>query len=69
MYSDSLLSELMDWLCPPNVIPQDDQDVRREMYTKNTGGWIFKDESYQEWFSKDQGFLWLHGESTFRPLE
>jgi hypothetical protein len=30
--------------------------------TKNTGGWIFQDKRYQEWYtSQDSAILWLHG--------
>lgn len=30
--------------------------------TENTGGWIFKEKRYQEWYtSQDSAVLWLHG--------
>jgi hypothetical protein len=58
----------MDWLCPPRVNPKDDQEVRRELYTKDTGSWIFRNEIYRDWVTKDEGFLWLQGEGTSHSL-
>jgi hypothetical protein len=65
---DQMSKAVLEWLCPSNINPKEDQDLRRELFTKNTGNWIFKHEAYREWHAKPASFLWLRGQSKM-PLD
>lgn len=61
-------NDILDWLCPPQINPEEDQDSKRELYIKDTGAWIFRNKVYEQWASSPGSFLWLHGQSEFSKI-
>jgi hypothetical protein len=56
-------TELYEWLCPSAIDPEEQQELRRAERTIETGKWIFKHPTYDQWLNEPSSFLWLHGQS------
>jgi len=51
----------MEWLCPANIDPSQDQKRHSATMARDTVEWVLQDPIYQKWFSENGSFLWLHG--------
>ena len=57
------IRKLANWLCPPTICPNRDQEFHQEIMTSKTGTWIYEHRRFQKWKSEPGTFLWLYGSS------
>lgn len=61
LLSNEEIKRFKDWLEPPD--PSTDAHSAAQKRHPGTGAWFLEDETYRNWRSFQNSFLWLHGES------
>jgi hypothetical protein len=65
---------IFDWLCPSNIIPEEEQDAKSRLRTKGTAMWVLDNEVYREWKTPPSDYpefgklLWLQGPSNIPQI-
>ncbi|KAF3384594.1 hypothetical protein F1880_001890 [Penicillium rolfsii] len=60
LLQENRAAEILAWVS--DIPYEDHHKAACKNRIKNTGGWIFKDKRYKQWYeSQDSAILWLHG--------
>ena len=54
---------MLDFLCPTEIDPVQDQTNYHEKLTENTAIWFRREPKFLEWTRAGSGLLWIHGTS------
>ncbi|CAG8974499.1 hypothetical protein HYALB_00009034 [Hymenoscyphus albidus] len=53
--------EMLDWLCPQDVNPEENQKSAVCLRQAGTGVWFLDGDDFQEWQLSNNSALWIHG--------
>lgn len=58
---------MLEWLCPSIINPEKSQKSAVRLRQKGTGVWLLEGEEFQQWKTRSDSALWLHGIRVLTP--